>query len=341
MGELVATEAPERSGPRSMGEIQEGLAQALTGSDELPQEDSSQEEPPSSDSLEAERQEDAELSDDSVVDEQPVDEPEGELSENDQPIYTIKADGEESVVSLNELVAGYQRGATYTQRTQELATERQALNEQLQTVPAQEAALSQTYRQYQGVLQQLRGQMEAASQPPDMDWAALERENPMQYLQLRELERQRAGEIQSVIAEQRRMQAITEQERSQKLQQHLAVQRSQVLEKIPEWSNGDVQVEDQRKLMEFGQMEGYSAEELGKLYDSRAVVILRKAMLYDQLTGGEKIQEAKSKIGSVRGGSRETTRRTRSRKQKAQRQRLRSSGKVDDAAPLLADLLAE
>ena len=341
MSELVATEAPERTGPRSMGEIQDELTQVLTGSDELPQEDSSQEEPPSSDSLEAGQEEDAALADDAVVDEQPADEPEGELSENDQPIYTIKTDGEESQVSLNELVAGYQRGATYTQRQQELATERQKVEEQLQNLPAQEAALSQTYQQYQGVLQQLRAQMEAANQPADMDWAALERENPVQYLQLRELERQRAGEIQAVIAEQQRMQAIQEQERKEKLQEYLTVQRGQVLEKIPEWSNGEVQAEDQRKLMEYGQVEGYSQEELSKLYDSRAVVILRKAMLYDELTNGTKITEAKSKIGSVQGGSRETTRRTRTRKQKAQRQKLRATGKVDDAAPLFAEMLAE
>ena len=341
MSELVATETPERSGPRSMGEIQDELAQVLTGSDELPQEDSSQEELPSSDSLEVEQQEDAALADDAVVDEQPADEPEGELSENDEPRYTIKTDGETAQVSLNELVAGYQRGATYTQRTQELATERQTLNEHLQNLPAQEAALSQTYQQYQGVLQQLRAQMEAANQPADMDWTALEREDPVRYLQLRELERQRAGEIQAVVAEQQRMHGLMQQDRHQKLQEHLVVQRGRILEKIPEWSDSDVQAEDQRKLMEYGQMEGYSQGELSKLYDARAVVILRKAMLYDQLTGGEKITEAKSKIGSVRGGSRETTRRTRTRNQKAQRQKLKATGKVDDAAPLLADLLAE
>ena len=341
MSELVATEVPERTGPRSMGEIQDELTQVLTGSDELPQEDSSQEELPSSDSLEAEQQQDVELADDSAVEEQDADEPEGELSENDQPIYTIKVDGDESQVSLNELVNGYQRGATYTQRQQELATERQTLDERFQNLPAQEAALSQTFEQYQGVLQQLRAQMEAANQPANLDWNALEREDPVQWLKLKELERQKAGEIQAVIAEQQRVHAIQEQERQQKLQEYLVVQRGQVLEKIPEWSDGDVQAEDQRRLMEYGQTEGYSQEELSKLYDSRAVVILRKAMLYDQLTNGEKITAAKSKIGSVQGGSRETTRRTRTRKQKAQRQKLRATGKVDDAAPLLAEMLAE
>jgi len=340
MSELVATETPERTGPRSMGEIQDGLTQALTGSDELPREDSSTEEQPSTDSLEVEQQE-AELADDSEVEEQDADEPEAELSENDQPIYTIKVDGEEAQVSLNELVNGYQRGATFTQRQQELAAERAQLQEQMQGLPGQEAQLQQTYQQYQEVLHQLRGQMEAASQPPNMDWDALEREDPVQWLKLKELERQRAGEIQAVVAEQQRMQGIQEQERQRRFQEHLEVQRGQVLEKIPEWSDGNVQAEDQRRLMEYGQTEGYSEEELGKLYDARAVVILRKAMLYDQLTNGEKITQAKSKIGSVKGGSRETTRRTHTRKHKAQRQKLKTSGKVHDAAPLLGALLAD
>ena len=339
MSELVATKAPEQSGPRSMGEIQEALTHALTGSDELPREDSSQEEQPSTDSLEVEQQE-AESADDAVVEEQDADEP-GELSENDQPIYTIKVDGEEAQVSLNELVNGYQRGATFTQRNQELATERQTLQEQLQGLPAQEAALSQQHQQYTEVLHQLRAQMEAANQPPNMDWNALEREDPVQWLKLKELERQRAGEIQAVVAEQQRMHGIQEQEREQKLQQHLEVQRGILLEKIPEWADSNVQAEDQRKLMEYGQTQNYSSGELGNLHDARAVVILRKAMLYDELTGGEKITQAKSKIGSVRGGSRETTRRTATRKHKNQRQKLRATGKVDDAAPLLAEMLAD
>ena len=331
----------EQAGPRSMGDIQEVFAQVLTGPEELPGGDSSSEEQPSTDSSDVAQQQDPELADDSVVEEPDADEPEGELSEDDQPIYTIKADGEESQVSLNELVAGYQRGATFTQRQQELAQEREALEGQLQNLPAQEAAVQQTYQQYQEVLQQLRGQMEAANAPANVDWDALERENPIQWLKLKELERQRGAEIQAVMAEQRRMQQLTQEESDKRLHQQIAVERTKVLEKIPEWSNGDAQANDQRKLMAYGQTEGYSADELNQLYDSRAVVILRKAMLYDQLTNGEKIQEAKSKIGSVKGGNKETSRRVRSRQVKSKREQLRRTGKVDDAAALFADILTE
>ena len=333
--------ATKEVGPRSMGEIRNELAQKLTGPEELPGEDSSQEEPPSSDSSDVGQQEDPELADDSVVDADEVDEPGSELSENDQPLYTIKADGEESVVSLNELVSGYQRQQTYTQRQQELAEERKALDVQLQNVPAQQAAMQQTYQQYQEVLQQLRGQMEAANAPADLDWDTLERENPVQWLKLKELERQRGAELQAVTAEQSRMHQMQQQENARKLEAHLAVERGKVLDRIPEWADGEVQAGEQRRLLEFGKAIGFSDKELNQLYDSRAVVVLRDAMRYNELTNGDRITEAKSKIGSVKGGSQVTARHTRSRKAKEKRAKLKSTGKVDDAAAIFAEILTE
>jgi hypothetical protein len=333
--------ATKEVGPRSMGEIRDELAQKLTGPEELPGEDSSQEEPPSSDSSDVGQQEDPELADDSVVDADEVDEPGSELSENDQPLYTIKADGEESVVSLNELVSGYQRQQTYTQRQQELAEERKTLDVQLQNVPAQQAAMQQTYQQYQEVLQQLRGQMEAANAPADLDWDTLERENPIQWLKLKELERQRGAELQAVTAEQSRMHQMQQQENARKLEAYLAVERGKVLDRIPEWADGEVQAGEQRRLLEFGKAIGFSDKELNQLYDSRAVVVLRDAMRYNELTNGDRITEAKSKIGSVKGGSQVTARHTRSRKAKEKRAKLKSTGKVDDAAAIFAEILTE
>ena len=337
MSEAAAKEV----GPRSMGEIRNELAQKLTGPEELPGEDSSDEELPSSDSSDVGQQEDPELADDSVVDADEVDEPEVELAENDQPLYTIKADGEESVVSLNELVSGYQRQQTYTQRQQELAEERKTLDVQLQNVPAQQAAMQQTYQQYQEVLQQLRGQMEAANAPADLDWDTLERENPIQWLKLKELERQRGAELQAVTAEQSRMHQMQQQENARKLEAHLAVERGKVLDRIPEWADGEVQAGEQRRLVEFGKAIGFSDKELNQLYDSRAVVVLRDAMRYNELTTGDRITEAKSKIGSVKGGSQVTARHTRSRKAKEKRAKLKSTGKVDDAAAIFAEILTE
>ena len=53
--------------------------------------------------------------------------------------YTVKVDGVESQVSLEELQYGYQRQADYTRKTQELASERQRLQQAETIVSALEA----------------------------------------------------------------------------------------------------------------------------------------------------------------------------------------------------------
>jgi len=323
----------KEAGPRSMGDIQDTFAQMLTGAEEQPEEDSSSEEQPSTDSLDVEQQ-DAELADDSVVDEQHDDELDDEQLDSESQKFTVTVDGKPEEVPLDELIAGYHRYATYTKKSQELAQQRDGFGEEQQ-------ALRQTYQQYQQVLSQLHQQMQAANQPANLDWDALERENPVQWLKLKELERQKTGEIQAVQAEQMRMQQLLASENDKKLQDHLVVEHGLVLEKIPEWADSDLQATEQRKLVEFGRAIGFSDEELNTLYDHRALVVLRDAMRYNELTNGDRITAAKSKIGSVKGGNKETSRRVRSRQVKAKRAQLKKTGKVDDAAALFADILTE
>lgn len=61
---------------------------------------------------------------------------------DDQPRYTIKVNGEEVEVTLDELQNGYQRQSDYTKKTQELASERerlaayQTLDQMLESDPA-------------------------------------------------------------------------------------------------------------------------------------------------------------------------------------------------------------
>jgi hypothetical protein len=94
-------------------------------------------------------------------------------------------------------------------------------------------------------------------------------------------------------------------------------------------------------LVEFGKGVGFSDHELNTVYDHRALVVLRDAMRYNELTNGDRITAAKSKIGSVKGGNQETSRRVRSRKAKAARAKLKQTGKVDDAAALFAEILTD
>ena len=52
----------------------------------------------------------------------------------EEPMATVKVNGEEMQVKQSELIAGYQRGADYTRKTQELAAERKRYDELLEKV---------------------------------------------------------------------------------------------------------------------------------------------------------------------------------------------------------------
>jgi hypothetical protein len=332
----TAVTNPKGSGPRSVSEIESAFAQVLGGPEEQPEEDSSQEEQSPKDSADEGQQSDsdAELADDSVEDE-----PEDDLSDDEQPesdstLFTVVIGGKRMEVPLDELIVGYQQNSSFTEKSQQLAQARQGFGEE-------QEVLRRTYQEYDNVLGQLKQQMQAAARPPNFDWDALERENPIQWLKLKELERQRVGEIQAVGAEQEKMRAIMQNEVQRKREERLVVQRALTLEGIPEWSDGDLQAEETRRIWEFGVARGFSESELDNLEDHRALLILRDAMLLQELKNGGKVTAAKSKIGSVKGGNREISRRTRSREAKAQRAKLKKTGKVDDAAVLFSKLLAE
>jgi len=322
---------------RSTGEIESALTEMLIGPEEQPAGESSEEEQLQADSNDEGQEVEAELADDLVTDEEETYEDEefdDEQPESDVRLFSVVVDGESHDVPLDELIGGYQRGSSFTQKSQQLAEERKGFESDLY-------ALQQERQTYSQVLQQLQQQMESARTPANFDWDALERQDPVQWLKLKELERQRASEIQAVQEEQMRMQEMKVEQNDRNLQERLASERILMLEKIPEWQDSDVEAEEQRKLVEFGKTLGFSDEELNTVYDHRALVALHKAWKFDELMNGDKVQTAKSKIGSVKSGNRETARRTRSRKQKAQRAKLKETGKVDDAAAIFADMLAE
>ena len=67
-----------------------------------------------------------------VMESTEVDTPESSVEVTEEPsgeAYTVKVDGEEQEVSLEELRDGYQRQSDYTRKTQELASERKRLQQ--------------------------------------------------------------------------------------------------------------------------------------------------------------------------------------------------------------------
>jgi hypothetical protein len=85
--------------------------------------------------------------------------------------YTVKIDGAEHQVTLEELQQGYQRQADYTRKTQELASERQRLQQAETIVAALEA-------DPQGTLDALGGALGVQGNPGTQDDMSWEDEDP-------------------------------------------------------------------------------------------------------------------------------------------------------------------
>ncbi len=204
---------------RTMDEISDSFNQMLVGEPE------EQPEPvEAEDSLE-EQEVESELSDDlDEVDEFADEEADEEQSEGEGATYRVLVDGKEMQIPLDELLSGYQRGSSFTQKSQALSDERNAFADQ-------QTALGQERQTYASVLQQLRQQMEAAAQP-NIDWDTLERQDPVQWLKLKQMERDRGEQIQAVQEEQVRMQQLLQGQQSQELERRLSQERTMVLERF-------------------------------------------------------------------------------------------------------------
>ena len=93
--------------------------------------------------------------------------------------YTIKVDGEEYEVNLEELKAGYQRQSDYTRKSQGLAEGRKE-NEAIQS---ERIRLEQERQMYANGLQMLKEQQSAKLQEfKDVDWSTLKEEDPYAYM---------------------------------------------------------------------------------------------------------------------------------------------------------------
>ena len=103
-----------------------------------------------------------------------------ELEETEEPeVYTIKVDGEELEVDIDELKSGYQRQSDYTRKSQALAEARK----QNEAIQSERIKLEQERQMYANGLQMLREQQAAKLKEfNNVDWETLKEDDPYQYM---------------------------------------------------------------------------------------------------------------------------------------------------------------
>lgn len=291
------------------------------------------------DSDEGETQEDEESSEAADDDEAETSDDDAEQSEDDaeegdgdeeQPAtYTVKIDGEEVQVTLDEALKGYQRDKDYSRKTMALAEQRKA-------VDAEKATAAQDREAYRQALTKMEAFFASADQDDSAALDALRHTDPAEFA-ARVVEKQRLDQQRQALKdEQARLDALSKQEQAELQQrqraEYLQAEEAKLIDAIPEWKSADKRAADTKQIADYAASIGVPPEELDALADSRLVIALRDAAKWRALQAKKPAVQAKvdavktAKPGSATQKTSKVTDLTRSK------QRLAKTGRVEDAA---------
>ena len=254
-----------------------------------------------------------------------------ETKEGEQPqTFTVKVDGKEVSVTLDELQKGYSRTQDYTRKTQQIAEVRKQAEQETQAVRAER----EQYAQLLGALQ-----TQLQSSEPQVDLERLYHEDPIEWVRQKEVMRERQEKLGAIQSEQQRLSQVAQYEQQRAMEAQFASQQEALLAALPEWKDSKRAKAEKALVIESAKAAGFSDEDLKSVYDHRLVLLLRKAALFDQMVS--KRQGIKPVVNNgprtakpgAAGRVSTTTESTRAK------QRLAKSGRIDDAASAIELLL--
>ena len=260
--------------------------------------------------------------DDEEVDEEPA-----------ETLYTVKVDGKEVEVNLEEALKGYQRQEAFTKRSMELAEQRKAF--------AAEAAETKQLRDaYAQQLELLQTQLQQTNLTEEPDWTALKNEGYSTddiFFAKTEFDKQQK-QVQQVAAERQKIAQQQAQEHEAHLKQHLTNQRVEMLERIPEWKNDETREFERKEVIKYAQKRvGFSEEEISSASDARAIELLYKAWKWDNLMEKKPTTKKRTRQAPkmAKAGQPATKREVANRSKRKAREQFEKAGTVDAAVQLL------
>ena len=273
--------------------------------------------------------------------EEELDEDEDEEESNLNTTYAVKVDGEEVEVSLDELISGYSRQSDYTRKTQELASQRNEM-EQLQQQWASEISQAQAEReQYVSALGQLvQNQLAGLEQYTNINWEQLREDDPIAFVTKKEEFRDAQERVRQAQAQQYQEQQKQEEEIAKVRKLAVQEEYKKLVEAVPEWGDNEARGKLSSEISSYALEQGFTQEELKELIDHRSFIVLMKAQKYDALQKSDvKSKKVKNKPKVVRSGK-GVSKKASDRSQRADKmKRLAKTGHSRDAASLLEDFI--
>jgi len=251
-----------------------------------------------------------------------------EIADQVEPsTFNIKVDGEDVSVTLEDLKRDYS-GQQYIQKGMKQAAEQRKQAEEVYN------GLNQQREQLHQLMQQVQQQgVLAQPVPPTRELLA---DDPLGYIEAEATYRDEMGAFQAQRQQIAQQHQMAQQAQGQAQQAHLQEQLSELARAIPDFGDADKAPKMKERLLKQGVNEGYTADEMSSIVDHRAMKVLHKAMLYDQIMAGKGTVEAKLKKARplIKAGAKKQPD-SASKKQAKRMSQLKKSGSVADAAALL------
>jgi hypothetical protein len=271
---------------------------------------------------EAETDDESEADDDEDIEDDVEDD---EDEEPEETLYTVKVDGAEEKVTLEDLKRGYS-GQKYVQKGMQEAAEQRKQAEQVYMTLLQERQNAiDLYNQIRS------GNLNPPVAPRREDYVNDDYGYMVAQSQYND----------SLVEYQQKEQVIVQQmqqqsEAERRAREEYATQEALKLrDLVPELADPKKLDSFQKSLVEGAKYYGYTPEEIAGIVSHRDMLVLRDAMKYRQLQQKGDIVREKSKKARkpVKAGAKKVQ--TKSQAERKQRDKLRRSGSIDDALALM------
>lgn len=201
-------------------------------------------------------------------------------AEAEPELHTVKVDGEEKQVTLDELISGYQQTSAAQARFQQLAKERREF----------QSYRDERVQEYTSALQEAEGRRQAVFQvlaKKLKEYEPLKAQNPGAYYEAEKFYTDLAREVNETYAslsaaDKQRQEKLVEDRRNETVQA--------VREQVPDWSS-----EHAQKVIKVAEDYGFAAEDLERASAHEILLGLEIAQLREKVSEYEqKFSQAKT-----------------------------------------------
>lgn len=270
---------------------------------------------------------------DSGEQEQESEQDEVEQDEPEQPEVVdwksqeFEVNGEK--VSGAELASGYMKDADYRQKTAQAAQLRRDAEQLMQTAQNE---LSQRANKLDVLANALYQEIVG----DQSQLASLVESDPAEYLRRSHYLAQRNQLLQQAMAEREAVGRQKGEYEHRQLAEYVRDEQEKLHAALPEWRDTKVAESEGKELAEYLMGTGFGADELSELYDHRALILARKAMLYDKRASLKPAVQKQSV--NVKPGAPQQTNSSQKSREKLKARAIRSNSRDDFTSAIEAYL---